>query len=232
MWRFQIPALAERHRVIDVDGPGHGRSEPIRRPFTMEECAEAGVEIMDALGIERAHWGGLSWGGMTGMRLALRHPSRVRSLALLDTSAAPEDPKKLPSYRVMSFLASTVGPFPKLLDRLEPIFFADRTRREERGVVEDFRDQLVRMDPTSIERSVDAVIFRRDDIRDQLERIDAPTLVLVGAEDVATPPARAYEIAEHIAGARLVEIPGAAHLSTLDQPERVTQALLEHLARA
>lgn len=232
MWRHQVPALEERYRVINVDGPGHGRSAPIRRAFSLEDCAEAAIEVMEALEVESVHWVGLSWGGMTGMRLALAHPERVRSLALLDTSAAAEARRKLPSYHVMATVAKRVGAIGILLDRIEKIFFTRdtvRTRREE--VVQPFREHLAAMDPASIGHSVDAVIFDRRDIRSQLGRIEAPTLVMVGSEDGATPPERAEEIVAGIRGARLVRIPGAAHISALEQPERINEVLLEHLGR-
>ncbi|HJL19930.1 MAG TPA: alpha/beta fold hydrolase [Sandaracinaceae bacterium LLY-WYZ-13_1] len=232
MWRLQVPRLAERHRVINLDAPGHGRSAPVRRAFSLWDCAEAAVEVMDALAIERAHWAGLSWGGMTGMRLALTHPDRLRSLALLDTSADREARRKVPSYRVMHVVAKAVGAVPPLIDRIEPLFFTAQTRRANRAVVEPFRDQLARMDPGSLGHAVDAVIFDRRDIRDRIGRIRLPTLVMVGREDVATPPARAREIADRIPGAELVELPGAAHLSALEQPDRVTEALLAHFERA
>lgn len=225
MWRFQVPALAERYRVINLDAPGHGRSAPIRRPFTLEECAEAAREVMDALDVDRAHWAGLSWGGMTGMRFALRHPDRLRSLALLDTSAHRESRRKLPSYHVMAFIARRFGAIAPLLDRLQPLFLTEETRRTRPDVLREFRDHIARTDPASIGHAVDAVIFHREDIRHRLGEITAPTLVMVGSEDVATPPARAREIAAGIPGATLIEVPGAAHLSALDRPDAVTEAL-------
>jgi pimeloyl-ACP methyl ester carboxylesterase len=88
------------------------------------------------------------------------------------------------------------------------------------------------MDPASVGHAVDAVIFDREDLRDRIGRIRLPTLVMVGRDDVATPPAKAREIAERIPGAELVEIPDAGHLSALEQPERVTEALLRFFAGA
>ncbi|MFK7992009.1 MAG: alpha/beta fold hydrolase [Sandaracinaceae bacterium] len=227
MWRFQVPALAERFRVINIDAPGHGRSAPIRRGFSLEECAHAATEVMDALDVESAHWAGLSWGGMTGMRVALAYPTRLRSMALLDTSAHRESRRKLPSYHAMAFLARRIGAIGPLLDRIEPMFFASVTRESRREVIEPFRDHLSRMDTESLGTSVDAVIFDRVDIRDRLRAIRTPTLVIVGASDVATPPIRSREIADRIPGARFELVPGAGHLSALDRPERVTELLCD-----
>ncbi|MGE0787514.1 MAG: alpha/beta fold hydrolase [Sandaracinaceae bacterium] len=233
MWRYVVPRLSERYRVINVDAPGHGRSQRMTRRFTLEECADAAVELYRALGIDDAHWVGLSFGGMVGMRLALAHPERVRSLALLDTSAAPEVLKKLPKYHALAFIARRFGPVPALLDRIVPVFFTARSIAERRDdLIEPFRAHLARMDPESLGHCVDAVIFERRDLRDRLSRIRQPTLVLIGEADVATPIERAREIADGIPDARLVRIPNAAHLSALEQPEAVTEQLFLHLARA
>ncbi len=232
MWRFQVPALAERYRVITIDPPGHGRSERRERPFSLEDCADAVLEILDALELDRVHYAGLSWGGMTGMRMALRAPSRLRSLALLDTNADRETRSKLPSYRAMAFISSIFGGgVPPLLARLDTIFFAERTRRERPDILRDFRDHVVRMEPASIRHAVDAVMFHRGDIRDRLPAIRVPALVAVGLEDVATPPSRARDIADRIPGAEYVELPGAGHLSALEVPGRVTEMLLDFFAR-
>ncbi len=233
MWRFQVPALAERYRVITIDPPGHGRSAPVRRPFTLEDCAEAAREVLDACGAERAHYAGLSWGGMTGMRLALSHPERLASLALVDTNADRETRHKLPAYRAMQIVSRAVGAgVPLILKRLDAIYLAERTRRERPEVVREFRDHVVRMDRESVRHCTDAVIFHRGDIRHRLGEIRVPTLVVVGAEDVPTPVSRSRDIADRIPGATLVTIPGAGHLSALDQPERVTEELLRFFDRA
>lgn len=232
MWRFQIPALAERYRVLTIDPPGHGRSAPVRRAFSLDDCAEAVIEILDANGIERAHYAGLSWGGMTGMRVALAHPQRLRSLALLDSNADRETRKKVPLYKAMELVSRVFGAgVPAVLDVLDTIFFTQRTRRERPDILRDFRDQVVRMDPLSVQRSVDAVMFARRDIRDRLDAIRTPTLVAVGAKDVATPPSRSRDIADRIPGAEYVEIAEAGHLSALEAPERVTELLLRFFER-
>lgn len=228
MWRLVRDRLAERFRVINVDGPGHGRSALVRRRFSLEDCAEAAEAVLDALGVERAHVAGLSWGGMMAMRLALASPERVDKLALLDTSAAPEVLKKRPSYHAMTVVARRFGAIAPLIDRIEPIFFTKHSVRNRRDVVDPFREHLARMDPQSLGHAVDAVIFDREDLRPHLSRISAPTLVIVGAQDVATPVERAREIAEGIPGAELEVVADAAHLSVLERPEPIVKRLLAH----
>lgn len=229
MWKAQLDALRGRARVINIDAPGHGRSAPTRKPYTIDDSAAAALEVLDTLKIERCKWVGLSWGGMVGMRLALQAPERIERLALLDTNADAESKEKLPSYRVLAFLARTIGPFPMLLDRIVPIFFSPATRRTRPELVRTFRERLGAMDKTSIHHAVDAVIFTRKDIRSQLSAIRCPTLAIVGNDDIATPLARTDDICSRITGSTQVRIRDAGHLSAWEQPDAVNAALLPFL---
>lgn len=231
MWSSVPDALlAAGHRVINVDAPGHGRSEPTRRPYTMDDSVDAALSVLDALGLERVVWCGLSWGGMVGMRLGIRAPERIEALVLIDTNADSEVPEKLPRYRVMTLVTRLLGPVPPVLARLPRIYFSPSTIDEKPAIVERFVASVASMDRQSILHVVDAVILGREDIRSQLHTIRAPTLVIVGAHDDATPIARSLDIAKRIEGARLVEIPRAGHLSTLEQPGMIADEILAFLA--
>ena len=227
MWRLQVPRLSESHTVITLDPPGHGRSGPPPGAYTLLDCADAGCAVLDHLGFDESDWAGLSWGAMTGLLFALHHPDRLRRLALLDASARAESRRKLPSYHVMAFAARRVGAFGLLVDRISPLFFTPDTLAHRPDLVAPFREHLLRMEPRSIGLAVDAVIFGRRSVVDRLDRITAPTLVMTGDQDIATPPALGREMADGI-GARFVSIPGAAHLAALERPDFVTQELLAH----
>ena len=165
------------------------------------------------------------------MRFALRCPERPLSLALLDTSAAAEDVRKLPSYHEMALVAVHLGPLNALLDRIDPIFFAEATRRDQPMVVQRFREELAAMDQDSLRSALDAVIFRRDDVTTALASLNVPTMVGVGSEDTATPPAKSYALCDAIPGAALFEFPNAGHLSPLEQPQSVLAALTHFYRR-
>jgi pimeloyl-ACP methyl ester carboxylesterase len=107
---------------------------------------------------------------------------------------------------------------PRLLDRIVPIYLSKTTRTEQPALVQAFRERVASMDPTSVGHAVDAVIFRRDDIRERLGAIRSPTLVVVGDDDVATPLDRSETIARAIGGASLRRIAKAGHLSAWEQP--------------
>jgi len=230
MWVGQVGPLAERYRVINIDAPGHGRSAPSTRAYSLEDCVDALFEVLDAVNERSAALVGLSWGGMVGMRAALRSPERIRSLILFDTNADAESPDKLPKYRAMAFLARRFGALPLLLDRLVPIFFSPRTTTDRPEIVRDFRDRLSAMDPTSIGHAVDCVEFGRKDIRSELTRIACPTLVVCGIDDLATPVARSEDIVQRIPGAELALVPQAGHLSAWERPDVATPLILDRLA--
>ncbi|MDW8360950.1 MAG: alpha/beta fold hydrolase [Myxococcales bacterium] len=229
MWRAQRPVLGERWRLVLVDGPGHGRSARTDRPYNLDDCTEAAVQLLDALDVARAAWVGLSWGAMVGMRLAISRPERVGPLALLATSARPDPPWKLAGYRALAAVARRLGPEPPLGRLVVPLMFGGDTRRTRPELVERFLERLSRMDPRSLGHAVDAVVLWRDDVSGSLGRIRSPVLVMVGAEDRATPPSEARRLCAAIPGARLVVIQGAGHLCALERPEAVNAELVDFL---
>ena len=108
MWRGQIEPMSALGRVIVIDGPGHGKSEPPPR-FTLEEHADALLDAFRDLDVSRAVLVGLSWGGMVGMRVALQHPSRVAGLAILDSSAERPTLGERIRYRALVALQRRLG---------------------------------------------------------------------------------------------------------------------------
>jgi 3-oxoadipate enol-lactonase len=227
MWRHQREPLAALGRVVSFDGPGHGKSEVPPRNFTLEDNADALLDAFEDLGIQRVVAVGLSWGGMVGMRLALRHPHRVRALALLDTSAEKTARVEAIKYRAFVSFGRRFGIPRALADaQIVPLFFAPPTIAARPGVV----DRMVRaasgFDREGVARASLAVVVHRSNVLPDLGAVRAPTLVLCGREDRATPPIHSQRIAEKIPGARMVWIEGAGHLSTLEKPAEVNEALV------
>jgi 3-oxoadipate enol-lactonase len=226
MWRHQVEPLAALGRVVILDPPGHGKSEVPPR-FTLEDNADALLDAFGELKIDRAVLVGLSWGGMLGMRMALQHPSRVAALALLDTSADPEDRARAIKYRVFVSFARRFGLPPALTEaQITPAFFCDRSLRERREVVDRMINAAQGFPREGTARAALAVVVHRKDISGRLGEIRVPTLVVCGREDRATEPVHSERIAQRIPGARLVWIEGAGHLSVLEQPQAVNDALV------
>lgn len=226
MWGPQIPALTGQFRVIRCDTRGHGLSPVPPAPYSVEDLAGDALALLDRLGIERAHVVGLSLGGMVAMNLAARAPERVDRLALLCTSALLGPPETW-DQRVAAVRA---GGTAAVADAVVARWLHQGRLDSDPTTVAYVRDLVA---STPAEGYVGAALAVRDsDRRADLARITAPTLVIAGAEDPSTPPEHLHRIAEGIAGSRLVEIPACAHLATIDQPEAVTAALLEHFGTA
>lgn len=229
IFEHQVAALSERYRCIAFDFRGHGASEVTRGGYDMDTMAADAAALIEALEAAPCHFVGLSMGGFVGLRLAVRRPELVRSLALLDTSADPEPRENLPRYRRLNLVARLFG-LRVVAGRVMPIVFGRTTMTERRDLVELWRDRIANQSRRGITRAVVGVTGR-DGVADLLGRVQVPTLVVVGEEDVATTPEKAERLRDGIAGAELVVVPGAGHMSTIERPEAVTRALRAFLAR-
>jgi 3-oxoadipate enol-lactonase len=229
MWKAQIEALAAEHRVICIDAPGHGRSPVVRRPFDMDACARAVIEVLDARGVDRAAFVGLSWGGMVGMALASLAPSRISSLALFDTSARREKRTNLVKYYALASIFRTLGAVPPIVRRIVPIMFSKETVRTQPQLVEEWISYVSALDPMAIWHGLSCIMLRRDRTA-ELRAVRVPTLVVVGEHDAAQPIVESKAIADAIPGARLEIVRGAGHLTAIEKPREVTALLASFLA--
>lgn len=230
MYQPQVAHFRDRYRCVAYDHRGQGRSAvPAMRSIDVETLYRDAVALIEKLDVAPVHFVGLSMGGFVGQRLAARRPDLVRSLMLLETSADAEEPDAARRYKLMATVVRFLGTRP-VAGRVMPIMFGrsfltDPARAVERQ--EWLRRLLaVRRD---IWRAVNGVCERAG-VHHELARVRAPTLVVVGDEDVATPPPRAERIHAAIAGSQLVRIPGAGHTSTVEQPTTVNAALERFLA--
>lgn len=224
MWRHQREALVGRYRLLLIDPPGHGDSGPPRAPYTLDDCAAAALEVLDAYEVASVAWVGLSWGGMTAMRAALAAPERVRALALFDTSADPEPWRQRLADRAMAMVYRRLGLTPFLARRVEPLLVGRTSRRERPEIAAEVFAHVRGLQREAVLAAVDAIVGR-DGVLGRLARVAAPTLVAVGEEDKGTPPVHAERLAATIPGARLHRIPGCGHLSALEAPEEVNRLL-------
>ncbi len=229
MFADQIASLKSEYRCVAWDHRGQGRSASSPLPaIDMDTLTLDALSIMDRLRIPAAHFVGLSMGGFVGMRVAARFPQRVKSLVLLETAAGPEPRGNLPKYRVLGFVARHLG-VQHTVDAVMPVMFGktfltDPNMQAKRA---DWRARLA-ASRDDIWRAL-AGVLERPGIEHELPNIRCPTLVLVGDEDKATPPAKAEQIVLGIPGARLELVSGAGHTSSVEQPERVTALLREFL---
>jgi 3-oxoadipate enol-lactonase len=229
IFEHQRAALAPRYRTIAFDFRGQGESEVASSGYDLDTLSDDVAALVEALGAVPCHFVGLSMGGFVGLRLAARRPELIRSLALLDSSAEPEDRANLPRYRLLNLIARLVG-FRPVAGRVVRILFGKTSIAERRDLVELWRERLLRRDRRGVTRAVAGVI-EREGVVDELPRIRVPTLVLVGAEDTATTLEKARRMRDGIAGAELVVVPRCGHMSSIEAPEAVTRALESLLER-
>ena len=225
MWDPQVPALAERYRVVAYDTRGHGDSPSPAGPWSLDDLVDDVVALLDRLGVQRAHVAGLSLGGMTALRLAAREPARVDRLVALATSAKP-DPQGFLDRAAAARSGGTAPLASTVVSRwLTPGYAAEHP-----DLVARLEAMIAGADDEGYALCCEVVAAV--DLREDLGRITAPTLVVSGAEDPALPPPHQQAIAEGIAGASLVSVSPGAHLPNLEQPLEVTGALLGHLDAA
>ena len=222
MWAPQMPALLQHFRVLRHDARGHGRSDVPPGPYSTAQLGADVLALMDHLGIARAHFCGLSMGGMIGMWLGTHHAGRLDRLALCNTAAKIGTPETW-NPRIAKVEAEGMA---SIVDTVLERWFTDRFRARAPEQVAVVRDMLLNTAPAGYSANCAAV--RDMDQRADLASIRVPTLVIAGTHDGSTPAADGRAVADAIPGARYVEL-DAAHLSNWEQSEQFTQALVAFL---
>ncbi|RLK58239.1 3-oxoadipate enol-lactonase/4-carboxymuconolactone decarboxylase [Actinokineospora cianjurensis] len=222
VWDHQVPALARRFRVARFELPGHAGTPPLPAGASIEDLARLVLRLADSLGWRRFDYAGISISGAVGATLALLEPARIGRLALVCSSARFGEPRQW-RERAESVRANGTA---SLLEPTVARWFANAGSSP---LGKRLVDDLATVDTAGYAACCDALSTY--DIRDRLAEIQAPTLVIAGRADPATPPALARELVDGIPDASLTEITGAAHLAVVDRPDAVTAALLAFLDR-
>ncbi|WP_034274753.1 3-oxoadipate enol-lactonase [Haloechinothrix halophila] len=227
MWQPQVAPLADAgYRVVRHDHRGHGGSPVPPGPYSLDDLGGDAVELLDAIGVARVHWVGLSLGGMLGMWLAAHSPDRIASLTACCTAAKLGPPEMWAERARMVSEHGTGAVAEAVVARwFTPEFAAAHPDRI------DFYQRMVAATPAEGYAGCCRAIERMD-LLDVLGTITTPTLVISGAEDPATPPEHGRRIADGVPGARFEVVDDAAHLGSAEQPEAVTSLLLDHLKEA
>jgi pimeloyl-ACP methyl ester carboxylesterase len=222
-WEGQVDYFAARFCAVAWDARGYGASDDSPHSLKFGDYANDLARLLDHLDAERAHLVGLSMGGMILQDFYDRYPKRVATLSLVDTSAGfgsvTEEVRR-------DFLARRLEPLergltpaaiaPNVVDVLVAKDASPAARQRMRASMEALR-------VTSYKQALHAIITT--DSRAVLPHIMVPTLVIVGEEDVVTPPSDAELLVQNIPGASLVTIPGAGHLTNIEKPEAFNAAL-------
>jgi 3-oxoadipate enol-lactonase len=223
MWEPQIEALAATFRVVRCDTRGHGRSPVPPGPYGLEDIGGDVVALLDRLGIARAHVAGVSLGGMTTLWLAIHAPERVDRIVPCCTSAKLGPPQMWRDRAALVREQGTAVVADATVARWVTPPWAAAHPEEHRRL----RDMVASTPAEGYAGCCGAIEVM--DQEDELERIVAPTLVIAGAEDPATPPDHGARIVARIPGARMAVIPDAMHLANIEQADQVTERILDHL---
>jgi 3-oxoadipate enol-lactonase/4-carboxymuconolactone decarboxylase len=223
MWDGIIPALRGRYRVLRYDTRGHGRSQVVDVSFTIDDLAADLVGLLDGLDVVSAHVVGLSLGGMIGQALASRYPDRVISLTLMATAAY------MPSQQSWDERASLVREqgTAAIVEATMGRWFTSAYPQQAPERVSPVREAFVGSDPVGYAVCCNAI--GRMDLRPVIGKISAPSLVIAGADDPATPVSMAEEIRSTIPDAEMIVLPRAAHLLAVEQAEKVGAYLVSFL---
>ncbi len=232
LWALgQVPVLSTQFQVITVDNRDAGRSSRAREPYTIADMADDVTGLLDALGLQRAHLLGLSMGGMIALAFALRHGDRLARLVVSGTGAAPGrsavDPIQIWNWVKANDPTGQIFTAQQLVSLFSTGFLRDHQAVSQTTHL--LAGNPYPMNSEAYGRQADA--YRQFDALDQLAAISCRTLVIVGEQDLLTPPWMAREVAEAIPGARLEVIrgDGSSHVVPLERPDDFNQLVLEFL---
>lgn len=225
MWDIQVPAFTQHFRVLRLDTRGHGKSLVTPGPYSIEQLGRDVIALLDALGIARAHFCGLSMGGLIGQWLGINAGQRLHRLVVCNTAARIGTPEVW-NPRIETVLRDGAAAMVALRDASIARWFTADFAAANPHQAKQITDMLAATSPEGYAANCAAV--RDADLRGQLARIKVPTLVIAGTEDAVTPPAGGHFIQNHVQGAQYAEF-YAAHLSNVQAGAAFSDRVLDFL---
>jgi 3-oxoadipate enol-lactonase len=229
IWQSQLAALSDKYRVITPDLPGFGQSQPPpKQPFTMESLADTLHAFLTQLKAIPCALAGLSMGGYMSFAYERKYPTTLKALILVDTKAEADTPDGKTGRNKMIETVRTSGP-PAIAAAMLPKMLTPQSIQSRPQLVAQATSIMESCPAQTIEYALSAM-RDRSDYRDCLPSVAEPTLIIVGDSDAITPPAVAESMNKSIPHSKLTLIKGAGHLSTMEQPEQVNQAMRQFLS--
>jgi 3-oxoadipate enol-lactonase len=229
MWDEQLTGIGNVYRVIAPDLRGFGESPVPEGVYTMDAMADDVVELLETLEIAGpVVVGGLSMGGYVALSLVSRYPTRVKGLILMDTRAGADTPEAAQGREATAKAVIAADSVMQVVDGMIPRLFCKMTSEQHPKRVESMKAVMEQTAPQGVVGALRGMASRPDR-RADLPKIAVPTLIMVGEEDVITPPAEAQAMAEAIPNARLEVIPKAGHMAPYENPAAANAAILRFL---
>ncbi|CAK7283872.1 alpha/beta fold hydrolase [Streptomyces misionensis] len=227
MWRFQYEHFAATHRVVLVDSPGHGRSDALRRIIDLKQCADALVEVLDALGIDKCVLVGNSWGGMLAGVFPAYHTERTAAAVGINcTASLPTTFESVWATGLAAYLGVHAR-MPQLAAKAARSAFAGPTAEAENPEFLEFIDVVLDNDPKSVAWALRSILIGRRDEHRLLATIpaDIPVLIVAGEEDSQFPVHTVRRMADAIAGSTFRVLPHTGHLAARENPAEVNATI-------
>jgi len=229
MWAEQVPALtAAGYRALRIDLRGHGGSTAMPAPYTIDQLADDVIAVMDAAGIDRCHFVGLSIGGMICQSLGLRHANRARSLMLCDTQTqSPADAATRWGPRIVAI--NQAGSLEPIADATLGRWFTDGFRQKRPARWKQIRDSIVGCTPMGYTGCAQAI--GNFNFTAKLGTVKTPTLVVCGTDDPSAAPDESRHIASLFPDGHYDDFKGAKHLPNVEQDEAFNRVLLDWVGK-
>lgn len=226
-----VEDLARDHRVLVVDGPGHGRSGISSAPFSSQDAAQAAVEVLDAMGAARATWIGAAWGGHVGITVARMYAGRIAGLIIMNAPLQPWRGRRLVLMRLGYALLWLFGPRSFLAPIVAGTMIGRSAGPDRKALVATVAAALRRCNWKGLLRAARSAMFDREDPLPHLPDVRVPTVFLTGAEDLLYPVADARRHATAFPQCRFVVLEHSSHQSALEVPEQVLSIIREALSQ-
>ncbi|HWL27417.1 MAG TPA: alpha/beta hydrolase [Burkholderiaceae bacterium] len=226
-WRLVVPEMARKTSVVCIDVRGHGQSSKPEGPYSIPQFAEDAKKVVQALGYDRAIVGGASMGGCISLQFAIDYPELTAAAALIDTTSW-YGPTAVQDWELRAEKACTEG-FASMVKFQTTRWFSDAFREAQPKLVQDCVDAFLANDVDAYAETCRAM--GAFNAFDQAAKVTVPTAVIVGEEDYAAPVDMARHLHESIKGSTLTIIPAARHLTPLETPDVIIEALTDLLAR-
>jgi pimeloyl-ACP methyl ester carboxylesterase len=229
LWSAQVAEVGTTYRLITPDLRGHGESAAPDGTYSIDSMADDVVETLDALQlVEPVVLGGHSMGGYVALSLALRYPSRVRALVLIDTRAGADSYDGALSRKALARQVEETGDTSAVVAGMLPKLFSPMTRERRPDLIPALHDRMLKTHPRAIVGALRGMAERPDRTED-LGKLNVPTLVIVGEDDAITPPSEARALAEALPNATLEVIPNAGHVAPVEGAEGTNRAIMTFL---
>ncbi len=221
-WGRVAAELAQDRRLVLITGPGHGESGDPGRRYNLLQCALAGTQVLDALGVaDPVDWVGNAWGGHVGVRFATEYPSRIRSLVALGTPVQALAPADRVQTRFLILVHRLLGPTSFVVDAVVQTLLSAPTRASDPEAVALTRRSFVEADPGRLRSAVVSISLHREDLAACLPRILVPTLMVTGEHHSGWTPAQNAAASTALPDGRAAVVADAAYLLPLEQPDAV-----------